>query len=844
MTGPQKKNKGKGKGNGRKKVPNGSSSQSKDVNPIPCSTLEEDETTRCNQPATEGFERCEVHQAQYRTMYKKYKDASKVVDDIKSGRELPTKEQIQRYTDLHLTLDKARWVRIYLESIRVERTGRGIHQRRFFLKVDDGHKDRLRFLAKKMAKAVDTLNDLQARALELHIANDPGSEWMKPVQSPKNFDDEPISTEEIVEAAAQRTLPNDQKNSTRTLSTSKKSAGSSALADEDLIDLEHRARKAQVLRVFEMITDPGLFTRLRHEADPDDSDPTFEPDPSVLHNIFQQYARRIMFHDPAFFFKSLDKVSFQDLILDDDFSIEDAFKFVSLFEKHKLGFGLMWFKDAVLDALVMSKGGDIHNFGSLSSRHKVLGGWIYSCAHKHTIPNEAWWYLLEILQPPANVENRFVRLCNNFDDMVNFLSFGALGMLPPSTFCSKQHDGVDAIVPRKHLSLSGVVITDMVSGPQPLHMTGPMPTTRRAGKPGCIVWCEIEARGYMFGALRNDPDPFNDAFLRELRARPDLFQVVTRSETDPGRDVEIFPTDALPVMRFRKFEAPPALSANRPTGSGEWTVLRSAVDVLYGTHCEMPGAPNYPFLGYLQILNIGNNKGWFFRFKKFPVKYIVILDTVPNRHHSILAMNVAWAALRAQGYGEGEYELWKYARASDKLFQKRAKELLAWTPNNWRWQATKLVDDDDVVDEGGSADRPEVMEEGEGAGVHAFRHGIVLKCVDGGLCRIFPIIIMYSADYPEQVSIITTTKDMRGGEGEGTGGGDESEGDGSGEDDEGEDEDESESEDEGTGGDGQGVSVEAGGNGNETKGEEGDEKELERMEGGKQSERGWGCIVT
>ena len=25
------------------------------------------------------------------------------------------------------------------------------------------------------------------------------------------------------------------------------------------------------------------------------------------------------------------------------------------------------------------------------SRHKVLGGWIYNCAHTHTIPNEAWW---------------------------------------------------------------------------------------------------------------------------------------------------------------------------------------------------------------------------------------------------------------------------------------------------------------------------------------------------------------------------------------------------------------------------------------------------------------------
>ncbi|KAG1789732.1 uncharacterized protein HD556DRAFT_1243442 [Suillus plorans] len=746
MTGSKKKNKGRGKGNGRKKIPNVSSSQSKDIGPISCSTLEEDETTRCDQPPTEGFERCEVHQAQYRTMYKKYKDASKVVDDIESGTlELPTKEQIECYTDLHLTLNKARLVRKYLESIRVERTGRGIHQRRFFLKIDDGHKDRLKFLEKKMRKAADILSNLQARALDLHIANNPGSEWIKPVQLPNDLDDEPISTERIIEAA-QRTFLNDRKNSTYLFPASKKSMGSSALADEDLIDLEHRARKTQILHtIFEMITDPDLFTRLRREADPDDSDPTFEPDPTVLHNIFQQYARRIMFHDSDFFFKTFDKVSFQDLMLDDDFSIEDAFKFVFLFERNKLGFGLTWFKDAVVDALMMSKGGDVANFGSLSSRHKVLGGWIYSRTHIRTISHEAWWASIFDLPPPADVENRFVRLCNNFDDMVNFLSFGAIGMLPPPTFCSRRYDGVDAIVPRKHLSLSGVVITDMVSGLMPPHMTGPIPTTRRGRRPGCIVWCEVEARGYMFGALRNEPDPFNDAFLRELRARPDLFQVVTRSETDPGRDVEVFPTDVLPMMRTREFEAPPALSANRPTGSGKWTVSRSAVDVLYGTHCEMPGIRNYPFLGYLQILKSGKNKGWFFRFKNFPVKYIVILDTVPNRHHSVLAMNVAWAALRAQGYGEGEYELLKYTRASGKLFQKRAEELLAWTPNNWRWQDNKTVDD-----VGESTDRPGVMDEGEGAGAQAFRRGIVLKCADGELYRVFPIVIMYSADYPER----------------------------------------------------------------------------------------------
>jgi len=102
-----------------------------------CLTLMEDEITRCGQVATDGYpkpERCEAHNAQYRTLYKKYKDASTVVDNVKGGAELPAKERISRYTDWHTALEKARWVRKYLEAIRVEKAGREIHQKRFFLK--------------------------------------------------------------------------------------------------------------------------------------------------------------------------------------------------------------------------------------------------------------------------------------------------------------------------------------------------------------------------------------------------------------------------------------------------------------------------------------------------------------------------------------------------------------------------------------------------------------------------------------------------------------------------------------------------------------------------------------
>jgi hypothetical protein len=104
---------------------------------ILCLTLDEDEVTRCGRPATEGYpgpERCKVHHGQYCIMYKRYKDASKLVDEIKNGAELPTIHEIGRYTDYHAALDKARWVRKYLEAIRVEWAGRDLHARRFFLK--------------------------------------------------------------------------------------------------------------------------------------------------------------------------------------------------------------------------------------------------------------------------------------------------------------------------------------------------------------------------------------------------------------------------------------------------------------------------------------------------------------------------------------------------------------------------------------------------------------------------------------------------------------------------------------------------------------------------------------
>jgi hypothetical protein len=104
-----------------------------------CLTLEEDEMTRCSQPATHGHprpERCKIHQSQYVTMYKKYKDAAKIVDDMKQGGKIPTKDQIERSIDHSAILEKSRLIKKYIEAIRVERTGREIHGNRFFLKSE------------------------------------------------------------------------------------------------------------------------------------------------------------------------------------------------------------------------------------------------------------------------------------------------------------------------------------------------------------------------------------------------------------------------------------------------------------------------------------------------------------------------------------------------------------------------------------------------------------------------------------------------------------------------------------------------------------------------------------
>jgi len=108
--------------------------------------------------------------------------------DDKHGAELPTEEEIGQYTDWHVVLEKVSWVCDYLEAIRVEKSGREIHQKRLFLEgeylsaeiisdeivltwspsADDGHKHCLELLERKIVRAEDILDALQRRADELY----------------------------------------------------------------------------------------------------------------------------------------------------------------------------------------------------------------------------------------------------------------------------------------------------------------------------------------------------------------------------------------------------------------------------------------------------------------------------------------------------------------------------------------------------------------------------------------------------------------------------------------------------------------------------------------------------
>jgi hypothetical protein len=281
--------------------------------------------------------------------------------------------------------------------------------------------------------------------------------------------------------------------------------------------------------------------------------------------------------------------------------------------------------------------------------------------------------------------------------MIGMLSIGGMGLLPPPGFCKFDNENAQLIATaaRMHLSLSGVVTADFISPQKTLGIDGPLPTTKRPRSRGNIVWADMESRGYLFGAIRHEEDRFSEAFLQELRSRPDLFQLIVYREGDPKSKVEESGSDngkALPAFRGRQFEAPPWWnpSTDPPQGRGNWETFRSANDILFSTKKEK-------ILGYITTLEQTRSAGWFFHFKKFRVRYFVVLDSVPNRHGANLIRNVAWAALRAGEYATGEYTTSKYYKASDKLFQEKAAQRLSWMDPGLHggWSMTKMADSDD-----------------------------------------------------------------------------------------------------------------------------------------------------
>jgi len=99
-----------------------------------CLTLEEDEITRCGQPADKRSNRCQVHQAQYRTTYLRYKEASKLAEELKRTRGIPSKNEIDAYNKFGPIVRNLDHVRRYCELVLIETIGRDTHGRRFFLK--------------------------------------------------------------------------------------------------------------------------------------------------------------------------------------------------------------------------------------------------------------------------------------------------------------------------------------------------------------------------------------------------------------------------------------------------------------------------------------------------------------------------------------------------------------------------------------------------------------------------------------------------------------------------------------------------------------------------------------
>jgi len=91
------------------------------------------------------------------------------------------------------------------------------------------------------------------------------------------------------------------------------------------------------------------------------------------HNDASCHICRIVFYDTTLFLTAIDKVSFEDFLLSDDFSLEDGFKIhMMTLPEFPLALGFMWMKDAVIETLFMVKSellDNAANVGNLSMCH-------------------------------------------------------------------------------------------------------------------------------------------------------------------------------------------------------------------------------------------------------------------------------------------------------------------------------------------------------------------------------------------------------------------------------------------------------------------------------------------
>ncbi|KZT09697.1 uncharacterized protein LAESUDRAFT_735345 [Laetiporus sulphureus 93-53] len=617
-------------------------------------------------------------------MTKSYKDASKIVDEMETA-DVPSLEQIVAYSDLQYAKAKAIWMRRYVEAIRVEKTGREIHHKRFFLKGD--HKIRLKFLEKKMVKSIDVMDALETRAFDLQFAKNPAYNWIKPFQAPRTSNHkEEVDKSKGVSLSDVLTLSEDS-NATPVVQ-----APAEESEDDDPIELVLRAEKREYLGTYRLLRESreAWVERISPE---DRNNADVLRALSIKRDAILQFARRVVLHDPALLLKAEGKVSFNDLFLDPSFTLDDFEKF-ERGQQQAVGRGMIWWKDAVLDALAIwpkaGKAGTAANLGRLGEscqcrcvswlagaasycdpedRFKIVGGWVFKDRHQKTMSKEGWY---------------------------TFMSFGTIGMVPPPSWCAEY----DAELFRLVLSFCGVVLGDIVGA---VRNIGPMPTNRKASRRGHIKWFEVSRRVYTFGAVRNEPHALTDAFFREIRARPDKFVVITRSETDPGQQIEQFGggnDETFYQYRTRTFEAPSTLGTPTARTRTVWNIMRSGKDVFYGTGepIRVPGAPaeSLPSIkGYLTEIAAERNGGWLFWLKKdrFHVKYFVIMANDPATEATELMRDLSWAALCAAGYAKGAFTMRTYTEAVDAMMRKRWPELMGWMPPAvGRWTVPSIME--------------------------------------------------------------------------------------------------------------------------------------------------------